>query len=218
MNIAIYGTGGAAKEAYELLEGYPEVRAVWDDIVFIDDTKVSGCCLGHSMLPYEEFINKYAPNDTKVYIGVGEPRSKSLLADKVRKSGFHLASLVHPLAMVSPRAKVGEGTMIQDYVTVVSEAVIGDNSCINGRTIIGHNVEIGENCQISSHVAIGGGTVIGNNTFVGLGANIADHIVIGENCVISLGAAVMKNVSAGRIAMGNPAREIADNLDGKIFK
>ena len=42
MNIAIYGSGGAGKEVFDLLGETPEERKKWEEILFIDDTVPGG--------------------------------------------------------------------------------------------------------------------------------------------------------------------------------
>lgn len=217
MNLAIYGTGGAGKEVYELFENYKEMREQWDNILFIDDTKPAGVFRGCEMVPFEAFSEKYCPEEVKIVIANGEPKNRMVMAERVREKGYHLATVIHPLAMVSSHAKIGEGVFLQDYVCVSADAEVEDNVFVNGRTIIGHDVHVGENCQISSHVAIGGSSKIGNNVYIGLASAIRDHITVGQGAVISMGAIVMKNVSEERVVMGNPAREIA-NAEGKVFK
>ena len=40
MKLAIYGSGGAGKEVFDLLQETPEEREKWDETVFIDDTEL----------------------------------------------------------------------------------------------------------------------------------------------------------------------------------
>ena len=218
MNIAIYGTGGAGKEAYEVLVENESVRRRWDEIIFIDDTKPAGEFWECKMFPFDMFIQEYGIDDVKVLIAVGEPKLRKLLADRVREKGYQLATIFHPTAHISAHAKIGEGVFIQDYVSVSAEAVVDDNVFISGRSFIGHDVHVGANCQICSHVAIGGNTQIGENVFIGLGALLRDHIIIGKDSIISMGAVVVKDVDDERVVMGNPAREISNNSEGRVFK
>lgn len=218
MILGIYGTGGAAKEIFDLVTCNESIKKNWDEIVFIDDTKESGTFRDCKMYPFSEIIEKYAPDEMQIVVAIGEPKYRKILGDRVRAKGYGLATLIHPLALVSPSAIIGAGVVIQDYVDIAPEAYIHDNVCINGHTIIGHNVEIGENSQVCSHVIVTGSTTVGANTFLGAASAVRDHLSIGENVIISMGAIVMKDVRDNKIVMGNPAREIAENTDQKVFK
>jgi len=61
---------------------------------------------------------------------------------------------VHPTAVVSPEATVGEGVFIGPYVVVEPGANIGARSVIAAHSYIGHGVLIGEDCRIFPQVTI----------------------------------------------------------------
>jgi maltose O-acetyltransferase len=49
---------------------------------------------------------------------------------------------------------------------------------------------------------------IGDNVWLGGGAIVLPGVTIGENSVIGAGAVVTKDVPAGVVAVGNPARPV----------
>lgn len=49
---------------------------------------------------------------------------------------------------------------------------------------------------------------IGNNVWIGGGAIILSGVTIGDDCVIGAGAAVTRDIPAGSVAVGNPARVV----------
>jgi acetyltransferase-like isoleucine patch superfamily enzyme len=65
--------------------------------------------------------------------------------------------------------------------------------------------------------------VIGNNVFVGTNALLLPGVAIGDNCVIAAGAVVTRDVPAGSVAAGVPARRIKcieeywDDLQERAF-
>lgn len=99
---------------------------------------------------------------------------------------------------------------------------IGSNSCIArgtlGMTVIEDDVKIdnlvhvAHNCHIESGAfviacaEVSGGVRVGRNAWVGPNASILQKKLIGEKAVIGLGAVVTKDVPAGNIYAGNPAR------------
>lgn len=218
MKLAIYGTGGSGRELYEIITITKEWEKRWEELLFIDDTRPEGEFLSCRTLPFESFRRSIPLDEVEVAIAVGEPAERKSLYDRVTGAGFRLATIIHPTCALSPSAVFGQGVIVKDSVSISAGAVIRDNVYINGISMIGHDVEIGEHCQISSHVVIAGNTKVGPGVYVGISACVRDHIEIGENAVISMGAVVMKSVRPNRVVMGNPAREIAENTEHRIFK
>lgn len=57
---------------------------------------------------------------------------------------------------------------------------------------------------------------IGNNVWIAAGAAVLKGVEIGDDCVIAFGSVVTHSVSAGRIAGGNPARDLAAVPEAEI--
>ena len=217
MKLAIYGSGGAGKEVFDLLQETPEEREKWDETVFIDDTMESGEYWSCRRFTFEDFRKEITPDQAKVVIAVGEPKAREDLYNRVKEAGYSLATLVHRLAFVSDTAKLGEGVVLQDGVRISPETVMGANTFVNHRSMIGHNCVIGKHCQISANVMIAGCVTIGDTVFAGVSSCIRDHTTVGEHTILSMGSVVLKDVRPYKIVLGNPAREMAENRDEKVF-
>ena len=214
MKLGIYGTGGSGRELYEMITETDALCAQWDEIVFIDDTTECGVFRNRKMMPFKEFEIIYSPAEIKVSIAVGEPAARAALAEKVKNAGYMLATCIHPDAEISPSARIGEGAVIKKGAIVSSDAILEDNVWLQSYAIIGHDARIGCNCQISTYAVVAGRTVVGQNVYIGLSACLREKIVIGDNAILSMGAIVQRDVRSNMIAMGNPAREIAENKNG----
>ncbi len=81
--------------------------------------------------------------------------------------------MIHPTADVSPRAVIGEGTRIWQYVQIREDAHIGRN-CI-----------LGKNVYIDFGVTIGDHVKIQNNVSVYHGVTIEDGVFLGPHCVFT---------------------------------
>jgi UDP-N-acetylglucosamine acyltransferase len=63
--------------------------------------------------------------------------------------------MIHPTAIIDPKAEVGEGVEIGPYVVVEKGVSIGAGTKIRPHVIIGEGTQIGKNCQIFQFSSIG---------------------------------------------------------------
>ena len=63
---------------------------------------------------------------------------------------------IHPTAIVSPDAYIGEGATIGPYSIIGRQVRIGCSTAISSHVVIEDGTEIGENCQIAQYSCIGG--------------------------------------------------------------
>lgn len=137
--------------------------------------------------------------------------------------------------------KVGKNCWIEspfncDYgynITVGDNFYTNTNCCILdcAKVTIGNNVWIGPNVGIytpnhafDSKERTDGyekslPIEIGDNVWIGGGVTIIGGVKIGANSIIGAGSVVTKNIPAGVIAAGNPAKVIREiTANDKIFK
>ena len=129
MNIAIYGSGGAGKEVYDLLQETPEERAKWEEIVFIDDTVPSGEYWGCRRFTFEDFRKEFTPDQARIVIAVGEPKARQDLYERVKAAGYALTPpILHRLAFVSDSARLEE---LRDFHDALVEAYLASGLAPN---------------------------------------------------------------------------------------
>ncbi|WP_141733798.1 serine O-acetyltransferase EpsC [Oligoflexus tunisiensis] len=83
-------------------------------------------------------------------------------------------------------------------------------------TVVGGDAKIGEGCVFFGNNTIGaarfrGSPVIGAHTVIGAGVRILGTIQVGPYCFLGANAVVVDNIEEGKVAVGIPARVIADN-------
>lgn len=213
--LAIYGTGGAGIELYEMIIS-SKLKSKWKEIVFIDDITKSDIIHGHRVFSFDSFSNNFSENQVEVVVAVGEPNLRESLYHKVKTCKYNFATIVSETALISPSAHIDEGSVILDRTIVSSRSHIHSNCFVNGSAIIGHDVILGQNSLVCSFSLIAGHACIGNNSFIGGSSCVRDNISIGKGVIVSMGAVVLNNIKDNLVVLGNPAKAIANS--GKVFK
>ncbi len=217
MILGIYGAGGLGRDILILAYQINKIENRWDDIVFIDDTNGVFKVKGTRVLSFDVAVILYTNKELEFIIGVGEPRYRKLLREKVIKAKYRLTSMIHPSAMVSERDNISSGAIVCYNSFISCDVNIGVNVLVQPLACIGHDSHIGSDSVISTFVNIAGGCVIGNETYIGMQVPIKECTKIGNNTIIGMGSVVIKDIPDGVIAFGCPAKVIRENIDNKVF-
>lgn len=196
--IYIYGASGHGLVVADI------ARACgYDDVVFVDDDKSKG------FLSFEDIKEN---RDYHIAFGIGNNQIRAKLYKKVKENGFFTPTLIHTSSIISPSAKIEEGTVIMPNVVVNAKANIGKCVILNSSCVVEHECMIGDFVHISPKVAIAGDVKIGNFTHIGIGSSVIQCLEIGKNSIIGAGSVVVKNIADFKKAYGNPCKEIG-NID-----
>ena len=203
-----FGAGGHARVIIDILTsiGGFDIAGLLDEDRSLWNTEVLGVpVLGEDGLRDDV----YQRGIRHAFIGLGsiknaEPRKR--LYELARTSGFELVRAIHPSAVVSKYASIGDGPMIMAGAIVNPAARIGDNVIINSGAIVEHDCEIGDHSHLATGARLGGGVAIGEGSHIGLGASIREGIRIGAGAIVGAGAVVIEDVPDRTVVVGVPAR------------
>lgn len=111
---------------------------------------------------------------------------------------------------------ISSSAVVEAFVTVdagIHQATfIGDEVMLMKHSHVGHDSVVSHRCNIAPGAIIGGHCSLGEGVKVGLGASIRPRVRVGDFAVIGAGAVVVKDVPAGEIWAGNPARKLPQNV------
>lgn len=110
----------------------------------------------------------------------------------------HMASVI-----IEDNVQIGSCVCIDRGMfkdTIIRRGVMLDNLIH-----VAHSVEIGENARIVASTMIAGSVKIGARAWVATSV-IKNGITLGDECFIGLGSVVVKDVPAGKLAFGVPAK------------
>lgn len=144
---------------------------------------------------------------------IGGTRGRDRLAVHAlfRSRGLQLGRLVHPQASLCASAVIGPGTQVLAQAVVAAGARIGEGCIVNHRAGVDHECELGDGVHIAPGATLCGCVTLGDNVMVGAGAVVLPRLIIGSDSVIGAGAVVTKDVPAGAVLTGNPARAVSNH-------
>lgn len=143
------------------------------------------------------------------FVALGSNRLRERLGAVLRAQGFALPPIMHPSALVSPSAGIGDGAVIMARAVVGSRTTIGAFAIVNTGAIVDHDNRIGAAAHVAPGVALAGCVSVGARSLVGIGSAARPGVTIGADAVVGAGSAVVADVPDGATVGGVPARLLA---------
>lgn len=215
MVLGIFGAGELGREIFDIVNRINIKNHLWEQIVFIDDKATDEDFVGTRKMSFSTFKSKY--KEVEAVVGVGEPSTREKIFQRLQNENIKQATIVDPTAIVSPFAKIGEGSIVCEYTTIHTGVVLGNNVFIQPFSNIGHDIKIGNHSVFSSYSSPGGSSVFGERVYVGMHATLKEAIVVGNDAIVGMGAVVYQNVPEKATVVGNPARITRGNDQNKVF-
>jgi sugar O-acyltransferase (sialic acid O-acetyltransferase NeuD family) len=202
--VIILGAGGHARVLLDALRRSSRMIIGFVDPGLIKGSEGPG---GLSVLGGDEALRDFAASDVQLVNGVGSigaTTQRHMVWRRGKDAGFSFAQVVHPSAIVSDTAGIGEGAQIMAGCVVQPGAQIGPNSIINTRASVDHDCLIGETVHLAPGVTLSGNVRIGARSHIGTGAVVIQGISIGADSLVAAGAVVYRDIpEAGRLIPGH---------------
>jgi sugar O-acyltransferase (sialic acid O-acetyltransferase NeuD family) len=199
--IYLYGAGGHSKVIIEILQAQNS-----HPIAAIDESRegtVLDIPISHKAIP--EKIN----TGDRLIIAIGNNAVRKLISGKYPGLTYEIA--IHPSCNLSPRALIGQGTVVMAGVTINADTIVGEHVILNTNCSVDHDCKIADFAHLSPNVALAGNVQVGEGTHIGIGACVIPGIKIGNWVTVGAGAVIVNDVPDFAVVAGNPGRIIRYN-------
>jgi sugar O-acyltransferase (sialic acid O-acetyltransferase NeuD family) len=215
--LIIIGTGGSAYDVLDIVEAINARQPTWAVMGFLDDLRPVGT--PHANLPILGTLGDASGFKDAMFLNVvGSDRSYTDRPRIVTAIGLgpeRFATLIHPAASVSSRARVGCGVYVNAAASVAGNVSIGDHVALGPNCTIGHDTVIERYTLVAPAAVISGFVHVGQNAYIGAAAAIRQRVRIGDRALVGIGAVVLKDVKPQTVVVGNPAAPLRGTSPAK---
>ena len=200
--VVIMGAGRHGRNVADILR--------WADrpiLGFLDDTKAPGSQVvgvevlgGFGLAQDEQFLRR-----ARIHVAIGNPIIRKELTDAVMARGGALASAIHPSAVISPSATLGEGLFVAPFVRLASRCTIGTGCILDPYTTVGGDSTLGPFAMLAAHCSLVADSHIGGGTFLGTHVSVLG-VRVGAAAIVGAGSVVTRDLPDNVRAFGTPAK------------
>lgn len=183
---------------------------------FVDASRAGTDLLG---VPIIADLDSLDLTRIEISVAIGDnavrERVSTALIERHRDARF--PALIHPTAVIGWTAQLGDGTVLMAGAVVGAHTRIGRFCVLNTRSSIDHDGLMAD-CSSLAPGAVTGGTVrIGRRSAVSIGAIVKHGISIDDDTVLGAGSYLDRNLPAGTVAWGTPARIMRSRQPGDPY-
>ncbi len=206
MNSIIIGAGtyGEVYLSY-LRESGINVVGFIDDNIATHHTQIHGI----PVLGGREILRSAAKthNVEAVYCPIGNNRVRVELLTLARELGYQTPNYIHPSAIVSADAKLGQGVYILPGSIVMPYTTIGDYTMVSMGVKIAHHSQLERGVFLSTGCNFGASIIAKEYAYCGISSTIMTGVKqIGCDSLIGAGAVVIRDVPDRAVVAGVPAK------------
>lgn len=199
VHLYVVGTGGAGRETLDvaLALGQPVTA-------FLDERTAGSTVRGVAVrLPSEALAGG------AYVLGIADPAVRHRLALLLDAGGLSPRTLVHPGAVVGPDTQIGAGCVVMCGAYLSSDVRLGDHVHVQYTATVGHDSRLEDRVTVLPGANISGSVRLCAGATVGSGAVVLQGRTVGVDAYVGAGAVVTRDVEAGAVVVGSPARRLS---------
>jgi sugar O-acyltransferase (sialic acid O-acetyltransferase NeuD family) len=209
--LVIIGASGFGKEVAFLVEDLNRAAAQppWRLLGFLDDDPgcAGGPCLGYPVLGTLDWL-RGRKEPVAAVVAIGSPAVRARVVERLRGLPAWFPPLIHPTVVRHASCNFGEGVVVCAGTILTVEVTVGRHVHLNLDCTVGHGARLGEFCTLYPGVHVSGDVTLGAQVSMGTGSVVLQGITIGAGTFLGAGATAVRDLPAGVVAVGCPAKPL----------
>ncbi len=213
--MVIVGTGGHGREVHDVAAAATTGVVSGENVDleflgFLDDKEPDAELLKRRRArwlgPVDLALAGELPPDTVFSLGVGSGPSRRRLDGLLCSVGLEPVTLVHPSVSWGRDVRIGAGVFVAARSVITTNVTLGRHVHINVACTVSHDVVIDDYATLSPAVNLAGNVFVGHEALLGINSSVIQGVRVGAGATVGAGGVAIRDVSAGSIAVGVPAR------------
>ncbi|WP_019908946.1 PglD-related sugar-binding protein [Paenibacillus sp. HW567] len=179
-NILVYGSGVLGQIVKQMVAQSGNTFAG-----FIDDHNACAERAG----AFQDVLAGYPSDLYEIVIAIGYTKLQARweVYQKVLRHGYRVPKLIHPQAMITDEALIGDGAILMMGSIVDVQSRIGELAVLWPGAVVNHDSEVGGNTFVGPNSTICGLVRIGSHSFIGAGSVIVNNNAVPERSFVKAG-------------------------------
>ena len=185
---------GAALQG-EVVLGCLDVAGSFKAVALVDDRPKTRSVAGMPVLSARWLDAIRARGVRLAHVCIGDGAARLSCGQRLRQAGFEIVNVVHPTAVISSAATLGQGVFVGPLAIVGPHARIEDLVQINNAATVAHHSLVARGARISDGAHVGGEVTIGERVLLGIGVAVNTRVTIGADSTVVSGVAIYGDVA-----------------------
>ncbi len=198
--LVIYGAGGHGRSLAALVQKL----GTYDILGFIDDgIPVGETVLGLPVLGGGADLHTLAKDGVRMALngigGISDLQSRLSAFNILRRTGFHIPTVIHPTAFIEDSAQLADGVQVFPFAYIGTQVEVQFGGIVNTGAIVSHDCVLGNYVNLSPGATLAGGVIVGERALIGMRATVNLYVKIGAGARVGNGATVKADVPDGGV-------------------
>jgi sugar O-acyltransferase (sialic acid O-acetyltransferase NeuD family) len=211
--LLLVGSGGFGRETAEAvlaINAMDPAAPQWDLLGFLDDdpARLGARPVGVPVIGPIDAVHDHP--DAAVVLCTGRPDdyvSRLRIAARLGLDVDRYATIVHPSVALARSSVLGAGSVLLAHTVLTADVTVGAHVAVMPHTVLTHDTAVGDWATVASGVRLGGSVQVGRGAYLGSSVSVREGLRIGDWAMLGMAAVVTRDVPAGRLWFGAPARD-----------